>query len=56
MKDNDSHCEIAVDGADFMTQEPMPFNSEWFSEKFKGPGARCEIGMHLHSNWLDCVG
>ena len=46
MSDNGSHCEIAVDGTDFMMQEPMPFNSEWFSEKFKGPGC-WNVQLHL---------
>ena len=52
MNDNGSRCKIAVDGTDFMTQEPMPFNSEWFSKEFEGPGVRHEIGVCIQTGWI----
>lgn len=36
-----------MDGTDCPIQEPSPFNKDWYSHKFKGPGLRYEIGLSL---------
>lgn len=35
---------------DFQISEPMPFSSEWFSHKFKGPGLKYEVALALFSS------
>jgi hypothetical protein len=37
----------SVDGRDFQIFEPEPFDSKWFSQKFKGPGLGYEIDLSL---------
>ena len=57
---------MTVDGTDFQIQEPSPFESRWYSHKFKGPGLRYEVAVSIlggdivHTNgpfpcgtWLD---
>lgn len=38
---------VSVDGTDCQIQEPSPFDSKWFSHKFRGPGVRYEIGVSI---------
>lgn len=40
---------MSVDGTDCRIYEPYPFNSAWFSHKFKGPGVRYEIALSIRS-------
>lgn len=41
------NCFSSVDGTDCPIQEPSPFNSCWYSHKFKGPGVRYEVGLSI---------
>ena len=34
---------MSVDGTDCRIRKPSPFDSKWFSHKFRGSGIRCEI-------------
>jgi hypothetical protein len=45
-----------VDGTDFRIQEPTPFNKEWYSHKFKGPGLRYEVAICIQTGdivWIN---
>ena len=44
--------KITVDGTDFRIQEPVPFDTGWFSHKFKGPGVRYEVGIAIQTGWI----
>lgn len=52
VNDNGSRCKITVDGTDFRIQEPRPFNTRWFTKKFKGPGVRHEVGIAIQTGWI----
>ena len=45
----------SVDSNDFRINDPSPFNSKWYSHKFKGPGLRYEICISLsgHIVWTN---
>lgn len=45
-------CFVSIDGTDFPILEPRPFNSGWFSHKFKGAGVRYEIGIQISTGRL----
>ncbi len=38
-----------MDGVDFKILEPKPFNSKWFSHKFRSAGLRYEVGICIRS-------
>ena len=38
---------MSVDVTDFLINEPKPFDSCWFSHKFRGPGLRYETGLAI---------
>lgn len=38
---------MSIDGTDCRIQEPTPFDSKWYSHKFRGPGLRYEIGVSI---------
>lgn len=38
---------LSIDGTDCRIEEPAPFNTCWYSHKFKGAGLRYEIGVSL---------
>lgn len=40
---------MSVDGTDCRIREPAPFDSKWYSHKFKGAGLRYEIGLSISS-------
>lgn len=44
---------ISVDGTDCRIEEPRPFSRSWFSQKFKGPAVKYEIGLSVLTG--DCV-
>ena len=50
---NTSIFILSVDGTDCPIQEPRPFSKDWFSQKFKGPGVKHEIGIDVLTG--DCV-
>jgi len=53
---NGSRCLIAVDGTDFIVQEPHPFEPGWCSHKFHHAGVRHEVGISIQSGdivWLN---
>jgi uncharacterized protein affecting Mg2+/Co2+ transport len=50
--DNGSQCKITVDGVDFPIKEPQPFDPQWLSEKFNGPGIKYEIGVCIQTGWI----
>lgn len=45
----DAPCCVSVDGTDFKTQEPHPFNKKWMSVKCKGSALKCEVAMSIFS-------
>ena len=45
-------CRISVDGTDFQTMEPRPFDRMWYSHKFHGPGVHYEIGICIRTCWI----
>lgn len=45
-------CFNSLDGVDFRILEPTPFDSKWFSHKFKGPGLRYEIGLCIRTGHI----
>jgi hypothetical protein len=49
LQDNGSVCKTSVDGTDFRIYEPSPFDPQWYSHKFKGPGVRYEIGLNIQT-------
>lgn len=44
---------ISVDGTDCRIEEPRPFSTKWFSQKFKGPAVKYEVALDLLTG--DCV-
>ena len=46
------NVRISVNGVDFRISEPKPFDSKWYSHKFKGPGVRYEVGMCIRTGWI----
>lgn len=56
LNDNGSRCKITLDGADFSIQESIPVQSGWHTEKFRGPGLRCKVGIGVQSGcvmWIN---
>ncbi|KAI2500891.1 hypothetical protein MHU86_13552 [Fragilaria crotonensis] len=47
--DRGKTCKVAVDGVDFPILEPAPFDSQWFSHKFRGPGIRYEVAVCIQT-------
>lgn len=41
-----------MDGTDVRIFEPSPFDSRWYSHKFRGPGLRYEVGVAIWSGGL----
>lgn len=41
-------CLSSVDETDFQIREPTPFSSEYFSNKFRGPGLRYKVAVSIH--------
>ena len=42
-------CRASVDGTDFMTCEPFPFDKKWKSPKFKGGGLSYEVAISIYA-------
>jgi hypothetical protein len=45
----DVWCRMTVDGTDFKTQEPYPFNRKWMSHKYNGAALKYEVAISLYS-------
>jgi hypothetical protein len=45
-------CRVSVDGTDFEIREPQPFDRQWYSHKFKGPGVRYEVVVAIATGWI----
>ena len=43
-------CKLSVDCTDYIVDEPAPFNSKFFSNKFNHAALRYELGVALYSN------
>ena len=41
---------LSLDGVDFDSNEPMPFNKRWFSRKLKTAGIRYDLGLSIRSS------
>ena len=41
---------LTGDCADFHIDEPSPWNSKWYSEKFNGPGVKYLVAIAIYSN------
>ncbi len=52
MKDKVHVVRISVDGTDFLIQEPIPFDSMWFSHKLKHAALRYEVGISVSSGCI----
>jgi hypothetical protein len=47
---NGSQCLVSVlDGTDYPTREPSPFNKKWYSHKMNGPGVRYKIAICIQT-------
>lgn len=44
---------VSVDGTDCRIEEPGPFSTKWFSQKFKGPAVKYEVALDVLTG--DCV-
>ena len=42
-------------GTDCAICETFPFDSKWFSHKFRGPGLRYEVGVSIHEGNISWV-
>lgn len=49
---NGQTCFTSLDGVDFPILEPSPFNTGWYSHKFKGAGLRYEIGLNIRTGHI----
>ncbi|CAB9528703.1 unknown protein [Seminavis robusta] len=45
-------CLLSVDGIDCMTNEPWPFDTKWYSQKFNGPGVKYEVGVCIKTGHI----
>lgn len=48
-------CKLSVDCTDCPINEPFPFDTKWYSHKFKSSGLRYEIALRIASgniNWV----
>ena len=43
--DGVAQCLMSIDGVDCMVNEPWPFDTKWYSQKFNGPGVKYEVGV-----------
>lgn len=48
-------CALSVDCTDCLINEPYPFDTKWFSHKFKSAGLRYEIALTIHSGNISWV-
>lgn len=49
-------CKVTVDGTDCRIFEPKPFNSKWYSHKFKKAGLRYEVAVCIKTGdivWIN---
>ena len=44
-----------MDGTDFRIQEPSPFSTSWYSQKFRGAGLRYEVGIAIQTSDIVCT-
>ena len=46
---------MLISGTDCWIQELLPFDTKWYSHKFKGPGIRYEVGVAINGNivWIN---
>ena len=49
---NTKNVFVSLDSTDFRINEPYPFNTKWFSHKFKAVELRCEIGLCIRSSHI----
>ncbi len=47
MNDRRNTIYVSVDCTDVRIQEPKPFHAKWYSQKFRGPGIRYELGISV---------
>jgi len=52
MKDKGCICLVTCDGTDFKIDEPTPFSSKWYSQKFKHAGLRYEVCICIQTGWI----
>ena len=53
--EQDVYAYVAIDGVDFLIQEPIPFSSGWYSHKFKHAGLRYIIATSLFTGEITYV-
>ena len=47
MADDNDWAYVTINGTEFQICKPKPFNSMWFSHKFKGPGLRYKVAVSI---------
>jgi hypothetical protein len=52
MKDKGCICLVTCDGTDFKIDEPSPFSSKWYSQKFRHAGLRYEVCICIQTGWI----
>jgi hypothetical protein len=45
MRNKGNKCKVSIDGTDCPINEAQPFNPNYFSHKFHGPGVKYEVGI-----------
>lgn len=48
----DTNCLMSVDGTDCPVMEPWPFDPQWYSHKFNGPGVKYELGVCIATGFI----
>ena len=52
INDNGSECKVSVDGTDFRVQQFQPFDTDWNSHKFEGPGLWYEVCVAIQTGYI----
>ena len=51
-RDRGKTCKVTVDGTDCPINDPKPFNTRWYSHKFRGAGLRYELAVCIQTGWI----
>ena len=52
MKDKGKTCKVTVNGTECPINEPQPFNSMWYSHKFKDSALQYELAVCIQTGWI----
>ncbi len=45
-------CFVSIDRTDCKIYEQFPFDPQWYSHKFRGPGVRYEVGIAISTGFI----